>query len=424
MSTLTTVGGVHAGMRAGPRTVLLLTIVAVAGGATAAPAGAGVGATDNASLPDNAPLPGEWRTLALDESRINRSETTSTSPDLGAVLAMRGDEIRTHHGGATLTSRTDVVGTDTAKFDLLDQEIQQISGRIGRLQGAEDRAIRAYDAGRIDGRTLLVRLARIQSQGNALENQLNDIRVAGRAIDSRALVARSDALATRLSTTDGPVRSRVTKTTAASDELGRIAVFSAGRDVAITSIAEDRYQREVSIPSRREGAGTVIQLPRAINIVAESYPEAYTNSRRIEDTVGGRTAGIYRITVVGGGELRAFVGIRSRQVFQEGRTVPLRVLRGQAPVGSTATVDGVRLTVSRTYRGGPLHVRTTEADSERPLDATVIVDGTGIGTTGSDGSRWTVASGGPTNVTAMTEGTEVQVRVTPTDPPALNRTVE
>lgn len=405
-------------LRIGLLAVVVLSLLTMSFVAAAAPSDGPERSAHNTSLP------GEWRTLSIEQAGTKRTETTSASTDLGAVLARTGDQVQTQQQGATLATRTEALDTDSAKFDVLDEGLQRMEARIDRLRAAEHRAVLAYDGGSIDARDLVVRLARIRSQGTSMNRELNTIRTSGQAIDSRALVARSDALTTQLSITAGPVRERVRRTTAAAATPRRITVLSAGRSVAITSVSGDRYRREVTLPSRIGGAGTVIQLSRAIDIVRKSYPEAYQNRRRIEGAIGGRTSGLYRITVVGGGKLGVFVGIRSRQVFKETRTVPLHVLRGQAPSGPTATNNGVHLTAHRTYQGGPLLVRTTSAGSNTPVNATVILDGTRIGTTGSDGERWSVASGGRTNVTARLDGARVTAPVIPEDPPPLNRTMD
>jgi len=108
------------------------------------------------------------------------------------------------------------------------------------------------------------------------------------------------------------------------------------------------------------------------------------------------------------------------RVFMERQRVDLdAVSAGEA---TTRTLD-LTLTVNRTFPGGPLRVAVIDPRTGDPVDAVVKIGREGgesvdVGTTGDDGTLWTVSPRGEFVVTAVEVGsTEVStVSVTPTDP--------
>jgi hypothetical protein len=400
-------------MRVGVLAICLLLLTLAAPGVAADPG-------------ENESVPGDLRTLGLDEDRINRSELATVGPALGATLARDADRLKSRHRSETVATREAAVADDSARFDILDAELTRIEEQIEEQAAAERRIIREFDRGERSTTAVALRLARVRSTALGIRDRLSRIRTSGRQIDSRAIVARSDALSARASRGMGPVRAEVARTTRGEQGATELVIESAGSGSVIALTGASDYKREVSVPGRTGGPGTVIQLPQAIEIVRGSYPEAWDNRRRIEDTVGGRRAGLYRITVVGSGRLEAFVGLRSRQVFTERRTYPLALLGNRLPDGAHRT-DGdgeLRLSTKRTYHGGPLPVSTTDPESGDAIDARITVDGTAVGRTGADGILWTVAPRGVSSVTASSSGHTVSLNVTPTSPPPLNRSAE
>jgi len=397
-------------MRVGVIGISMLLLALSASGVAADPGG-------NESIPD------DLRTLALDEDRINRSELTTVTPALGATLAREADTLRSRHRSETLASREAASADDSARFDILDAELSRIEEQIEDQNAAERRIVRQFDRGAISSTAVALRLARIRSATAGIRDQLKRIRTRGERIDSRAIVARSDTLSARVSRGSGPVRAEVARVTRGERGATELVLQSAGSGSVIALAGPSDYMREVTIPERTGGPGTVIQLPQAIEFVRGSYPEAWDSRQRIRDTIGGRRAGLYRITVVGSGRLEAFVGIRSRQVFKERRTYPLGLLRSRLPEGAHRT-DGdgeLRLSTQRTYHGGPLPVSTSDPESGHPIDARITVNGVPVGRTGTDGVLWTVAPRGTSSVTARSPGQTVSVNVTHESPPPLNR---
>jgi hypothetical protein len=73
----------------------------------------------------------------------------------------------------------------------------------------------------------------------------------------------------------------------------------------------------------------------------------------------------------------------------------------------------VELRVNHTYGTGPMEVVVTAAVTERPLNATVFVDGYRVGTTGIDGRLWTTGPHPSGVVTVRTAEGNVSVEVAP-----------
>ena len=83
--------------------------------------------------------------------------------------------------------------------------------------------------------------------------------------------------------------------------------------------------------------------------------------------------------------------------------------------------------MNRTYPGGPLRVRLTQAETGDPVDANVTIGRDGgesrlVGATGDDGELWTVSPGSRFTVTAIRGNSVVLVTISPSEPPRVTGT--
>jgi hypothetical protein len=345
----------------------------------------------------------------------------TAGPDAGAALTLRANRLASRHRELILDERLSGVQSDSARFDILSSALDRAEDRVVAIREQEADATAAYGRGSTTGAELARRLARTRGRGVALDSFLGRVRTAGRSVGARAIVERSDAVALRASTLTGPVRSRVVSAIR-GEQPTQVYVETANETLVVAATTDDTYRREVSVPVVSDESKTVITLATAITRVAEYYPSAYADRTRVE-AGGNREAGLYRIGVIGPTSTRTdvFLEARSRRVFRETRVRPLRSL--PTVESSATTADGVRLSVSTAYRGGPLLVHTTREASQDGVAATIRVDDTRVGTTGPNGRLWTVAPRGQSTIRAnVTDGPTLSVMTPPVSPPPLNGT--
>jgi hypothetical protein len=361
---------------------------------------------------------GEWRTLAPSANDIERANQSSISTDVSAVLARDAVRYDHRHSAVTLDVATENAASDSANFDRLAAEIARSGGRLDDLNQRQQALTERYGDDRIDGQSMLTRLATIEIHADALERRLVTIRTAGRRIESRAIVTRANNRLAQVQVLQGTVRAHVAARQRGTEDGGRIYAEAANRSLVLATSTGQDYLREVSVPNRRQNGGTAIDLSEAVSIVGNAYPELYAARQSIE--VGGsRRAGFYRVGIAGTGEfLTTYVDADSRSVFREDRRVSLaRVPLGVGP--NTTTAD-YRLATATTYRGGPMRVSVQRTTGE-PVDAQIMIGDARVGSTGADGSLWVTAPA-RTTVEARVDGISLSVPLETPAPPPLNTT--
>jgi hypothetical protein len=359
-----------------------------------------------------------WRTLAPAAGEIDRANHTPIGTDVSAVLERDAIRYVNQHRRVTLAVEEDRIGSDSGRFDRLSAELERIDGRLDTLRARQESLTERYGAHGIQGRTLLTRLGTVGVHASALEDRLVAIRIAGRDIESRGIVRRANDHLARVKLLQGTVRSHVVSIQRGSEHRDRFYAEAANRSLALTTATDQDYLREVSVPDNRRNGGTAIGLSDAVSIVSESYPAIYAARQSIE-LGGSRRAGFYRVGIAGTGEfMTAYVDAESRSVFHEDRRVSLARLT--LVPGPNTTQSGHRLSVATTYRGGPMRVTVERTDGE-PVDARVRVGERVVGSTGTDGSLWTIAPP-RTTVEARIDGTTLSLQFETPNPPPLNAT--
>jgi hypothetical protein len=360
----------------------------------------------------------EWRTLAPPGDEIDRANHTPIDTDVSAVLERDAVRFANRHRMATLDIERDLAASDSARYDHLAGELEYVDGRLDAMTRQEESLTERYGDDEIDGRTLLNRFATIGVRANAIEDRLVAIRVAGRDIESRAIVRRANDQLARVQVLQGTVRSQVATAQRGAARGTRFYTEAANRSLTLATATEQDYLREVSLPKHRRDGGTAIGLSDAVSIVGESYPDVYAARQSIE--VGGsRRAGFYRVGIAGTGEfLTAYVDADSRAVFREDRRASLARLT--VSQGVNVTQSDYRLSVDTTYRGGPARVVVEQRNGE-PIDARVRVGNRTIGSTGDDGYLWTTVPA-RTTVEAVVDDVTLSVPVETRAPSPLNRT--
>jgi hypothetical protein len=107
--------------------------------------------------------------------------------------------------------------------------------------------------------------------------------------------------------------------------------------------------------------------------------------------------------------LNVYLDASTTDVFREDQTRDLDTV----PVRTVATNASttVKLTVNSTHETGPLAIELTRPGTDNPVEGAVYVDGTFVGTTGSDGTLWTIDTRGETSVRVETDdGIELSAR--------------
>jgi hypothetical protein len=161
--------------------------------------------------------------------------------------------------------------------------------------------------------------------------------------------------------------------------------------VVLATMTEDAYLREAYRGDLRRTGGTGPTEAEAYAAVAERYPTVWA-ARDSTSFEGGRGNALVTVSY-DGGSLVANVAGQTGAVFADAHRQALSTAGTGVQV--TNTRDGLRMTVNRTYAGGPMQIELTDTEGN-PVNATVSVGPEGgssapVGHTGEAGVVWALA---------------------------------
>jgi hypothetical protein len=370
--------------------------------------------------PENATV----NVLSLPRGGQNRSSVDSHYVDLGPALSFATDADGYRLETMTAVETVRAAETTEERQQRVLGELNRIEQRVISLRATQSRTAAAFAGGDITARTALLRLARIDREARALETRRERLAELAEATPDFTIDgARMDSLARELDSVTGPVRSHAAAVLQGQSESTRFYVATADEGVVLATIVGDSYIREAYRGDVRNRSSARLTPEQAFEIANRSYPTIW-ELRNDTEILGSGDSYLVRVSYAGG-DLSAFVDSGSRTVFKEFQRRPLDRAGVGAPLADTR--DGLRLTVNRTYPGGPLRVQLVEAASGDPVDANITVGRDGqesslVGATGEDGELWTISPGSRFTVTAIRGNSVVLVTMSPSQPPRVTGT--
>jgi hypothetical protein len=364
------------------------------------------------------------RVLIIPAPSVARSGFARQGIDLGPGLAIGTNVTEAQLQTRAIRERIRSADEDE-RVRILREELRAIEERVEALKTLERRAIREYSEGSRSAESLVVRLAKIDAEADALEARLSAFEQLETELENVDVAgSRIDYLEFRLQTFDGPVREQTTAILRGQAPPSRIFVETGPNSVVMSTIVNGSYVREASRGPLRDPAGGSLSLEEAKQIISRSYPEIWAKQENGTFDIRG-TRNLYIVQFPHErGQLTAFLSGGTNAVFKEFQRLPLSSFDNRTAVSNVR--DGLRLTVNRTFPGGPLKVTFTDIETGEPVDATIKLNqgstrGAVLGRTGPDGVLWTLSPRGVFTVTAIRTERLAAVPVTtrPVIPTAL-----
>jgi hypothetical protein len=353
--------------------------------------------------------------LTVPENRTRRVATAATGPSLSRTLTADAQSFRGAVTNRTLALRLDRADSDSVRFRLLERELDAIEIATQRLVRQERRLIEAYHSERLSPESFLSRLVVVWVRAHILERRVRTVRRGAIAIRSREIRSQARIAADRLEPFQSPLRSELSAIQRWQGGQPMVATEATNDSIALGLTTRTAHFREVLRTDRRETSGPAIGLSQAIERFTAVYPGVF-DTASISSVSGQRAAGVQyiRATTINRTELAAYLDSRSEAVFKETRRQPLTAVSLGPAV--SATNGSLRLTVNRTYPGGPLRIRLTGDGT--PVDGTISVAGVDTGRT-RRGMLWTVAPFRRVTVSATADNRTVSLTHTPLTPGSL-----
>lgn len=348
----------------------------------------------------------------LDTNETVQDRATTVTVDIGTAADIRGIESSIRLRQLTIIERLDAA-TENETAAIVQAECDRLRQDVRRLHRQEQAALHRYANGEISAATLLSNWTRITATASAYEQLLMNL---SKQSSGSNVTGELNATVTTLETMQTTVRTQLLASLrGGGSQQVRVVAGTAGYRIGL--IKDGQYYSETHIPSNRaldRSNGTVAGPDAVLERFKSLYPWVGEDPYPLniqELSVRTYTAdGMYQVDAHRGyADLSLFMDGYTEAVFLEQQTLSLDRLPTSRL--TNATNNGLCLTVSGTYSGGPARVQVTAANTSAPVAATVTVDGQ-VYRTGDDGTVWLVAPGGATTITATAENQSVRGNAT------------
>lgn len=356
-------------------------------------------------------------TLAIPSSQVDRTEIRRQHVDLGPAVGF-------DTAAMTETIATDVIkgeindaGNDTQRRGQLKGAVADLETVVKVLKQRNAAAIQAFAAGDHDSTATLQELAMIGHTADRLRDRIEVLEAQSENLDTDStLPNRLQTLTYELRTLDGPVREHAADIYTSERSPGHVFIQSGNGSIIISSLTEDKYIREVYYSSNRENEQTQISSGRALEVAAETYPLFWNRSDSRGSTSLGAIAFV-SLEDADSGSIETFIDGTTEKRYVEYKEISLNQFK---PAQRTTQVqNGLRVTVERSYVGGPLRTSVVDEDTGQPINATVQIGQNGqesrrIGSTDRDKPVWALTPDDQFQITAITEDNSAAiVEITP-----------
>ncbi|WP_311170760.1 DUF7096 domain-containing protein [Halobellus ordinarius] len=425
-------------MRAVPIALALLLVLSAVAGAVpdaadsdraqpTAPAVSATPAATPAQTDDPNVNGSKINVLGIPNEATDRSTLETEYVELGSGLSFSTTTTDTRLATESIVERIESAETTEVRQQYLLQEVSAIEQRIVSLRAEQRGVIASYGRGETSPRRLLYDLALIDAEARELERRRARLQsLSGSTPEFSISSSRFGNIELELNTLTGPIRGHAAAVLRGEVKSARFFVQSGDNSITLGVIRDGTYVRETYRGPLRGTNDGGFSLGDAVNATEAAYP-TITAQRLRDDTLGNPDSDSARVTIEHErGRLVSFVDSGSRRVFKEYQYRPLDQVSTGSP--TSAVKDGLRLTAYRTYPGGPVRLQLNSTDTDDPVDAQITVGPAGgrssvVGTTGSDGSLWTLAPAGTYEVTAIDGSSVVLLTVEPTATPLVYGTV-
>ena len=352
-----------------------------------------------------------------------RSDVTTQGVDVSTAATMQHAEASAAVDRGALEVAFERAEDDQARRELLFEAATDVEIAISAMRSGQ-REVRAdYVNGTISTRTYVRERAMVDVRAAQLQEDLELIQRYADRVPQLSMRSRIEALQVALTGADGPVTSRIRATASGEASAIETSIAASPNGRALSMVTEDRYVREayrsdVWTPDTTSGIG----FAQAEERMKELYPVAFSpnSSRNVARGMGEYGAGTYRVTMeIREGTIVTYLDGDTENVFFEVREFDLGAI--EPGPAATATDNGTRLVVNRTYGGGPLRIATFDNSTGSPAEVPVLVDDTRY-RTGPDGVVWAVAPRDTARVVGLAEAGNVSVTHRPVRPPLVNVT--
>jgi hypothetical protein len=363
----------------------------------------------------------QTRVLVVPDTAVQRTEIDGATLNLGPATQFNDNVSAVEIQTAAVVEYIRAAEDDSERSRRIIQASSTVETEIITLRDRQQEAIEAFNDGELSPEAFVVELATISAKADALEQRMMRLTDLAEEIDGFSL-SRPTEIQYELRTFGGPVRERAVDAIRGTDEPTLFFLTTGPEGYELATVDNGSYYREAYRGAEFSGNTDATMSPdEAVDVVEASYPDIF----RLGDPSATTSGTTNIVTVSGPGRsLTAFVDSGEEAVFKEYQRIALDQYDSEAVASNT--INGINVTVNRTYPGGPLRISVTDAESGEPIDLAITLsqgqaERTAIGRTGEDGTLWTISPRGSYTALAVgDETTAAYVETNSTDPPTLD----
>ncbi|MFD1526674.1 DUF7096 domain-containing protein, partial [Halolamina salina] len=331
------------------------------------------------------------RVLVVPDSAVQRTDIHGATLNLGPAAQFNDNISAVEVETAAVVEYVRAAEDDSERSRRIIEASSTVETEIITLRDRQQDAIEAFNAGELSPEAFVVELATIAAKADALERRMVRLTNLADEIDGFSL-SRPAEIRYELRTFGGPVRERAMDAIRGTDGPTRFFVTTGPEGYELTTVDDGSYYREAYRGAEYSGNTDATMSPdEAVDVVEASYPDIF----RLGDP-SATTSGTTNIVTVTAPDrsLTAFVDSGREAVFKEYQRFALDQYDSDAVASNT--INGINVTVNRTYPGGPLRISVTDAESGEPIDLAITLsqgqaERIAVGRTGEDGTLWTVS---------------------------------
>lgn len=370
------------------------------------------------------------RVLVVPEAAVQMTTVEMATLDIGPAAEFAGNVSSVRMENAAVAAYVDASSDDVRRTHL-SESLRDLERQTDALRERRQDAILAYNQGTMTTQEFVVELATIAAKADALEDRVTTLRAESDDVEGWSesetshVRSRLESARYQLRALGGPVSDRAAAAVRGAAPPIRVFVTTGPEGYELSTVSNGTYVREAyrgAVRENNESAPVEEAESELIEVFRQSYPVL---TERWDDPSGEGSGTTFVLSSGGeGGNVTAFVDSSSERVFKEYQYLDL----DRFPAVSTASnvQNGVNLTVTRSYPGGPVKVNVTDVETGEPVDATITLSQNGergyaVGRTGDDGVLWTLSPRGRYSVLAFSSATAAAtVETNSTEAPALD----
>lgn len=340
--------------------------------------------------------------------------------DVAGAVATAGDRLDGRHTTLSFEQQYESRNTTEARLEVVRSTIDRAEQRLADLDARQESLFRLYTNGTVSEEAFIRRLARLKVRATEstrlLDRVGSTVRADGETTLPVSVQTQLAALGGELVTLPGEVTTRLTGTVRGETDPISVYVQGAGNGIVLATVDDAEFIRQATLRSaytpgapnqfsRSEDEPVSVAFDRARTL----YPWVSDNLRSINRIAGFGDSDVYLIDLSHPhGTVTSYIHGGSTDIFHEQhRQRPDAVPTQRAASNVNNTLE---LRVNATTETGPMQISVSRETTNTPADAVVRIDGTRVGTTGSDGQLWAVRPSDSVRITATAaDGTSVGV---------------